>query len=194
MKTILLLALLFTITLFTSAPAPRSLAQQLGPPGEPTLTQLKEKDFTVKTLDGDSISLNSILGEGKPVLFDFWATWCGPCRVEIPHLKELHNKYGKDGLIVIGMNLESPDKDKQAVKDFVKQFGMEYQTVFAPGAIYRFLSGGAPASRIPCTLVFGADGSLVRRMVGYNPRISKDMLNRAVEKAIASGPEKGLSQ
>ncbi|HKQ73160.1 MAG TPA: redoxin domain-containing protein [Blastocatellia bacterium] len=199
MKTILLLASLFTITLLMSAPATHSSARQFPQaapqqPSIPSLDQLKAKDFKVKTIDGESVSLNSLLGEGKPVLIDFWATWCGPCRMEIPHLKEVHRKYAKDGLIVIGMNLEDPVEDRQAVKKFVKDFDMDYQSVFAPSQIYRFLNSGAPSYRIPQTIVYGADGSVVRRLVGYNPRIGRDVLNRAVEKAIGGGQEKKLSE
>ena len=218
MKTILVLVSLFTITLLTITPAPLSLArqpqqpegdsstqppqqqdgdsstQQQQQPALPTLNQLKAKGFTVTTLDGERVSLNSLLGEGKPVLLDFWATWCGPCRMEIPHLKALNKKYGKDGLIVIGLNLEDPVEDKQAVKKFVKDFGMDYQSVFAPSQVYKYLNSGAPAYRIPQTIVFGADGAVVRRLVGYNPRIGRDILNRAVEKAIGSGQEKKLTE
>src|SRR5215813_10292360 len=162
--------------------------QQFTPP---TLTQLKAKGFTVTTLDGERVSLNSVLGEGKPVLLDFWATWCGPCRMEIPHLKALNKKYGKDGLIVIGLNLEDPVQDKLAVKKFVRDFGMDYQSVFAPPQIYRFLNSGAAASyRIPQTIVFGADGAVVRRLVGYNPRMGMEVLNGAVEKAVGGGRER----
>ena len=227
MKTILVLVSLFTITLLTITPAPRSLARQpqqpegdssaqppqqpegdssTQPPQQPegdsftqqpqqftppTLDQLKAKNFTVTTLDGERVSLNSLLGEGKPVLLDFWATWCGPCRMEIPHLKALNKKYGKDGLIVIGLNLEDPVQDKLAVKKFVRDFGMDYQSVFAPPQIYRFLNSGAAASyRIPQTIVFGADGAVVRRLVGYNPRMGMEVLNGAVEKAVGGGRER----
>jgi len=165
--------------------------QQFAPP---TLTQLKAKGFTVTTLDGERVSLSSVLGEGKPVLLDFWATWCGPCRMEIPHLKALHKKYSKDGLIVIGMNLEDPVQDKQSVKKFVRDFGMEYQSVFAPGQIYRYLNAGAGSYRIPQTIVFGADGAVIRRLVGYNPQMGRDVLNGAVEKAVRSGQEKRVYQ
>src|SRR5215831_17843653 len=226
MKTILVLVSLFTITLLTITPAPRSLARQpqqpegdssaqppqqpegdssAQPPQQPegdsftqqpqqftppTLDQLKAKNFTVTTLDGERVSLNSLLGEGKPVLLDFWATWCGPCRMEIPHLKALNKKYGKDGLIVIGLNLEDPVQDKLAVKKFVRDFGMDYQSVFGPSQVYRFLNSGAPSYRIPQTIVFGADGAVVRRLVGYNPRIGMEVLNGAVEKAVGGGRER----
>ena len=189
-KTILILAYIFTVTLFVFTHATRSFAQQ--PATGPTLDQLKAKNFTVKTLDGESVSLNTLLGEGKPVLIDFWATWCGPCRMVIPHLGELHRKYGKDGLVVIGMNLENPAEDQQAVKSFVKRFRMDYQNVFAPHSIYQFFSGMA-AARIPYTLVFGSDGRLIWRLVGYSPQMSS-ALNGAVAKAMAGAPEKPAEQ
>src|SRR5262245_21211746 len=194
MKTILLLASMFTVTLFGFTHATHSFAKQYAAqqPAGPTLDQLKAKNFTVKTLDGESVSLNTLLDEGKPVLIDFWATWCGPCRMVIPHLKALHQKYGKDGLIVIGMNLENPAEDRQAVESFVKSNRMNYQNVFAPHAIYQFLSGRA-AARIPHTLLFGRNGALIWRLVGYSPQMSI-ALNSAIAKAMAGAPEKPAEQ
>jgi thiol-disulfide isomerase/thioredoxin len=189
-KTILILAYIFTVTLFVSTHATRSFAQQ--PATGPTLDQLKAKNFTVKTLDGESVDLNTLLGEGKPVLIDFWATWCGPCRMVIPHLGELHRKYGKDGLVVIGLNLEDPRAERQAVRNFVKRYRMDYQNVFAQHAVYQFFSGMAVA-RIPYTLLFGPDGKLSWRLVGYSPAMSGS-LNSAVAKAMAGATEKPAEQ
>src|SRR5262245_4602746 len=192
--TILLLVSVFTVTLFAFTHTTHTFAKQYParPSPAPTIDQLKARDFTVKTLDGQSVSLNTLLGEGKPVLIDFWATWCGPCRMVIPHLGEIYRKYGKDGLVVIGMNLENPAEDQHAVKSFVKRNRMDYQNVFAPHAIYQFFSGMA-AARIPYTLVFGPDGRLIWRLVGYSPQISS-ALNGAVAKAMAGAPEKQTEQ
>jgi len=189
-KTILILAYIFTVTLFVFTHATRSFAQQ--PATGPTIGQLKAKNFTVKTLDGKSVDLNTLLGEGKPVLIDFWATWCGPCRMVIPHLSELHRKYGKDGLVVIGLNLEDSRGESQAVRNFVKRYRMDYQNVFAPHAVYQFFSGNAVA-RIPYTLLFSPDGTLSWRLVGFSPNMSRS-LNSAVAKAMASAPEKPAEQ
>ena len=198
-KTILILLSTFTVTLFSFTYTTHTFAQRYPrhqhphppqqpgqqpaqQPAGPTLDQLKAKDFTVRTLDGQSVSLNTLLGEGKPVLIDFWATWCGPCRMVIPHLGEMHRKYGKDGLIVIGMNLDDQAAEG-AVRNFVKRYSMDYQNVFAPHAIYQFFSGNAVA-RIPYTLLFGADGKLTWSLVGYSPQIGS-ALNGAIAKAMA---------
>jgi cytochrome c biogenesis protein CcmG, thiol:disulfide interchange protein DsbE len=198
-KTILLLVSVFTVTLCSFTHTTHAVARQYPAgqrPGQqptgPSLDQLKAKDFTVRTLDGENVSLNKLLGEGKPVLIDFWATWCGPCRMVIPHLGELHRRYGKDGLVVIGMNLEDPRAEGQAVKSFVKRNRMDYQIVFAPHAIYQFFSGMA-AARIPYTLLFGADGTLTWRLLGYSPQMGSS-LNGAVAKAMAGAPEKRAEQ
>jgi cytochrome c biogenesis protein CcmG/thiol:disulfide interchange protein DsbE len=207
-KTILLLLSTFTVTLFSFTYTTHAFAQRYPrhqhphppqqptqqpaqQPAGPTLDQLKAKDFTVRTLDGQSVSLNTLLGEGKPVLIDFWATWCGPCRMVIPHLGEMHRKYGKDGLIVIGMNLDDQAAEG-AVRNFVKRYSMDYQNVFAPHAIYQFFSGKAVA-RIPYTLLFGADGKLTWSLVGYSPQIGS-ALNGAIAKAMAAAPEKPAEQ
>ena len=155
------------------------------------MNDLRARNFTVRTLDGQNVSLNSLLGEGKPILMDFWATWCGPCRMVIPHMAEMSRKYGKDGLIVIGMNLEEPSAQGQAVKNFVKRSRMDYQNVFAPHAIYQLFSGNAVA-RIPFTLLFGPDGKLIWRLVGYSPQMSV-ALNSAVEQALAAAAQKSAA-
>jgi hypothetical protein len=67
---------------------------------------------------------------------------------------------------------------------------MDYQVAFAPKAIYQFFNGRAVTMQIPQTLVFGSDGKLIRRLIGYSPRIGKADLNRAVEKAMTGLQEK----
>lgn len=153
-------------------------------PTEPTLEQIKAEKFMTLTLNGKKVELNKLLGVGKPVVLDIWATWCGPCRQEIPHLVELAAQYKKDGLVVIGLTVEDSNTQRERVKDFVKEFGMNYQVGFASEQLYRSFNAGSPAMRIPQTLIFGQDGKLVKRLIGYNNQLGRQMLASAVTEAV----------
>lgn len=160
-------------------------------PAEPTLDQVKAEKFIVRTLDGKKLELNKLLAAGKPVVLDIWATWCGPCRQEIPHLIELADQYRKDGLIVIGLTTEDYETQRDRVKSFVKEYGMTYNVGFASEQLYLAFNNGSAAMRIPQTLVFGTDGKLVKRLIGYNTRIGREMLNSAVAEAVTPRKEVG---
>ncbi|MBO0721163.1 MAG: TlpA family protein disulfide reductase [Blastocatellia bacterium] len=170
-----------------------SIAQQRIPP---TLDQIREKKFLLRSLQEKNVELNGLLGHGKPVVIDLWASWCGPCRQEIPHLVQLSNQYGKDGLIVIGLTIEDPQEDRDEVKEFVKQFKMNYRVAFAPDELYSYFSGNTERFVIPQTFVFGADGKVIRHIVGYNETKGKEYLFAAVDKAIKESgvrsPESGV--
>lgn len=153
-------------------------------PAEPSLDQIKAEKFIIQTLAGKRITLNKLLAEGKPIVLDIWATWCGPCRQEIPHLVEIAEKYRQDGLIVIGLTTEDPATHRQAVKDFAKQYGMTYQVGFASESLYYSLNDGSSRMRIPQTFIFGADGKLIKRLIGYSERVGNEVLMKAVEQAI----------
>jgi thiol-disulfide isomerase/thioredoxin len=87
-------------------------------------------DFTLPQLSGPPLKLSDY--HGKIVLLDFWATWCEPCRAEIPHFVELQNKYGNQGLQIIGVSMDdSPDP----VPAFYKQFKMNYPVVMGNAQI-----------------------------------------------------------
>ena len=92
----------------------------------PSLDGLRAKNIKVRTLDGKRVELNTLLGQSKPVVLNIWATWCGPCRQEIPHLVDLAKEHSKDGLIVIGLTYEDfKEKNIKAVKDFVNEHSID---------------------------------------------------------------------
>ena len=78
-------------------------------------------DFTLTSLDGSAVRLSDL--RGKPVLINFWATWCGPCRAEMPHIQAAFETHSDDGLIVLGVNqMES----LPSVASFVQEFGLTF--------------------------------------------------------------------
>jgi thiol-disulfide isomerase/thioredoxin len=107
---------------------------------------------------------------GKVVLLDFWATWCGPCRMEIPSFVELQKKYGDQGLEIVGVSLDpiTPNGKASAVAPFMKQYGINYTILMVndPAA----MAGYTVDRGIPTTYVIDRDGRVVNKHIGYKPR------------------------
>jgi thiol-disulfide isomerase/thioredoxin len=119
-------------------------------------------DFKLTSLDGKPVMLAS--SKGKVILLNFWATWCGPCRAEIPDLVGLQNKY-KDRLQILGLVVDDDDQD--AIKEFSERFGINYPVAIA-GDDIRMQYGGIAA--LPTSFVLDAEGRIVQKHEGLrNP-------------------------
>ena len=115
-------------------------------------------DFRLSALDGSPWRLSEL--RGKVVLLNFWATWCGPCRKELPSLESLHQRFSKDGLAVLGVSDEKADE----VLEFLAEKGITYPTLNDHNAevFQRY-----HVTAIPTTLIIGPDGRLRKRIEGY---------------------------
>jgi thiol-disulfide isomerase/thioredoxin len=120
--------------------------------------------------------------QGKVVILDFWATYCGPCIEEIPHLKALQAKYGRENLELVGLHVGGED-DRPKVPAFVKRLKIDYTLAIPEEELTRFIFGGK--TDIPQTAIFDRKGKLVRKIIGFDAQIKKD-LDAAVEQAINS--------
>jgi len=117
-------------------------------------------DFTLKTLDGQEITLSKL--KGKVILLDFWATWCGPCRESIPHLVDLYKTYQKNGLEVIGMNLDRGDIE--TVRRFAKSMNIPYPIVSTPEEVSRNFG----ITGLPTAVFIDKEGKVREKIVGFN--------------------------
>jgi peroxiredoxin len=115
-------------------------------------------DFSLPQLNGETLNLSDY--RGKVVLLDFWATWCDPCRDEVPHFVELQNRYGDQGFQVIGVSM---DDSPEPVRDFYQQFKMNYPVVMGnarTGELYGGVLG------LPIAFLVGRDGRIDSRHTG----------------------------
>lgn len=124
-----------------------------------TLVEKPAPDFTLRDLRGNQVSLSDF--RGQPIVLNFWATWCSPCRVEIPHLEALYTKYKDRGLVILGMNTET---DYIKVKRFAEP-RISY-TVLLDGSTQ---AQGYDVSGIPCTYYIDRAGIIRHRSVGFGP-------------------------
>jgi peroxiredoxin len=139
-------------------------------------------DFTLEQLDGKSMRLSDL--RGKAVLLNFWATWCGPCKIETPWLVELQNQYGHDGLQVVGVEMGDDGKDE--ITKFMKDMGMNYPVLIGKEAVGEAY-GGVPA--LPETFFIGRDGKIVDKIIGLKGKGEiEDSIKKALDTPAGSSP------
>jgi thiol-disulfide isomerase/thioredoxin len=133
-------------------------------------------NFTLETLDGKNLSLSDF--RGKAVIVNFWATWCGPCKIETPWLVELQNQYGAQGLQVVGVAMDDSGKDE--IEKFAKEMGVNYPVLIGKEAVGDAY-GGVPA--LPESFFVGRDGKIVDRIIGLKGR---GEIEDSVKKALST--------
>ena len=116
-------------------------------------------DFSAKDISGRTVKLSEL--KGKVVLLDFWATWCPPCRVEIPHLLELNRKFKDREFVLISVSL---DRDLQAARQFVKDKEMDWVHIIDIEA-GRTIATLYQVEYIPSTFVIGRKGKIEARQL-----------------------------
>jgi len=127
-------------------------------------------DFTLTTFDGTAISMQDL--RGKPVVINFWASWCPPCRIEAPLIERTWRSYEKRGLIVLGVNIQ--DRKEDALS-YIREFDVTYPNGPDPTGEISIDYG---VSGLPVTFFISGQGEVVRRWVGA---IEKPVLISAIE-------------
>jgi DsbE subfamily thiol:disulfide oxidoreductase len=134
-------------------------------------------EFELKSLDGRTVRLSDY--RGKAVLLNFWATWCGPCKIEMPWFEELQNKYRSQGLEVIGIAMDDAGED--TVAKFVKDMGVTYTILMGKEAVGVDYGG---VLGLPTTFYIDRQGRVVDQVVGL---VSHSDIEDNIKKALASG-------
>ena len=130
----------------TSAPAQGPQIGKLAP------------DFKLSNLEGQSVSLGDF--RGKPVLLNFWASWCGPCRYEMPFIQEIYEEWSGKGLIILAVNLQ---ENPSQVKEFVESFGFSFPVLLATN---QEVSLAYNIRGIPATFFIDKDGIIQDIKIG----------------------------
>ena len=116
--------------------------------------------FSVKTFEGKVVKLADL--RGRPVVLDFWATWCRPCRASMPHLDAVQKRFGEERLVVIGLSV---DEDGGAeVRRFASNLGVSFRLGMANEKV---LDVYGPIHSLPTTFFINGRGEVVRRVKGY---------------------------
>jgi thiol-disulfide isomerase/thioredoxin len=135
-------------------------------------------DFTLESLDGNNMRLSDL--RGKAVLLNFWATWCAPCKIEMPWFVELQSQYGSQGLQIVGVAMDDSSKDD--IAKFAKDMGVNYPVLIGKEAVGDAY-GGVPA--LPESFFIGRDGKIVDRIIGLK---GKGEIEEDIKKALNTQP------
>lgn len=160
------------------AEAAHQRAEGQGQQGQPGAA-----DFTLKNLDGKTVKLSQF--RGHPVVVDFWATWCEPCRQQIPELQKLYDKYHKSaGLMVVGVACDTVQgQGEKVVPPFVKELAINYPILLANDDVLEQFDVVA----LPTTVFILPDGRVVGRLRGVGP---KSELIAAVQQLLLQSGQK----
>ena len=115
-------------------------------------------DFKGKSIDGKEVSLSDYAGKGKYILVDFWASWCGPCRGEIPNLIAVNKEFGGEAFEVLGVNVWDQE---QKFHESIKSEGIDYAQIFVPSDVNATELYGIQG--IPQIMLIGPDGTIIKR-------------------------------
>jgi thiol-disulfide isomerase/thioredoxin len=135
-------------------------------------------DFSLKSLpDGKEVSLSSL--RGKAVLVNFWATWCEPCKIEMPSLVDMQKKYGPQGLQIVGVAMD--DADDKEINTFAHKMGVNYMVLRGTEKVGELYGG---VDRLPMTYYLDRSGKVVDETMGM---AGEATFEDAIKRALAQG-------
>jgi len=143
-------------------------------------------DFRLKDLDGNWFSLSENL-DGNVVYISFWATWCVPCRREMPHLEKLHQEFSEQGLTMIGVNTDPPGTTSK-IKPYIKRYKISYTTLLDPNN--NVLDKYNPTRELPYAVLVDRAGNVVQVFPGYRTG-DEEVLEEKIIELLGQGNDSG---
>jgi len=143
----------------------------------PSMKGVTAPDFTLESLDGKTVRLSDFRGKG--VLLNFWATWCQPCKIEMPWFAELQKQYGPQGLQIVGVAMD--DASPKEIAEFAQDLGVNYPILVGKEAVGDAYGG---VQFLPATFYIGRDGKVVDKVFGLKGR---GEIEENIKKALAEG-------
>jgi peroxiredoxin len=155
-------------------------------PSPPAIVSLPPdvREVKLQTLDGGSLKLSDYTD--KVVVMNLWATWCGPCRQEMPELVKMSNEYKSRGLVVLGVATTYNEQNDQAhVKEFIKAQSIPYKIIWDDGTLATPLVQAVRGeAKIPQSFVISRDGRIVKHFTGFNQYATPQLMRQAIEEAL----------
>jgi len=145
--------------------------------GLPDFREKPAPAFTLKSVDGKTVSLADY--KGKAVLLNFWATWCGPCKLEMPWLIQMQKKYASQGFTVLGVSED--DGSTKEVSDFMAKMGVDYPVLMYDDQMNKAYGG---IDYLPTSYYIGRDGKVIIEAGGL---ISESAMESNIQKILATG-------
>jgi peroxiredoxin len=147
--------------------------------GLPNLRGKRAPDFSLRTVEGKKLSLSDY--KGKAVLINFWATWCAPCKIEMPWLVALRTQYAPQGFEILGVSEDDADTPRAKLAKFGQEQGLNYPLLLGDDAVSRKYGG---VEFLPTSYFVGRDGKIVAETAGL---VSKAEVEASIKKALATG-------
>ena len=147
--------------------------------GLPDLRGKRAPEFNLRTVDGKKVSLSDY--KGKAVLINFWATWCAPCKIEMPWLVALRSQYAPQGFEILGVNEDDAGTPRAKLAKFGQEQGLNYPLLVGDDAMSRKYGG---VEFLPTSYFVGRDGKIVAETAGL---VSKSEVEASIKKALAAG-------
>ena len=173
---IIVVAMVVTVMLVFGIQKVRRNPGQVANAG-PSMKGLAAPDFTLESLEGKTVRLSDFRGKG--VLLNFWATWCQPCKIEMPWFAELQKQYGPQGLQIVGVAMD--DASPKEISEFAHDLGVNYPILVGKESVGDAYGG---VQFLPATFYIGRDGRVIDKVFGLKGR---GEIEENIRKALAEG-------